>query len=309
MARFYEQYGYTILWTLTSMLGVGLTYWLLVVLATHDGVLPSWIETFVLRTHGIVVGLIVDLIAYIEKRIQWFGAVATLATFAFGLVTGVRQAKRQLPRRLMQFMTEQLSPVYDNSEAIVAAVAYRNASVAHRTQLFRRDPPNQALNTLGNAFRPRRRRSLDEAIKEADTYIDLTEKRLKSLQDVRAHAHILRGAVRSAEGLPTNAQDAVASDQKIEADFASAISNESARAAALELRGLFRGRLGNLAGASQDFSALLSHSQQTFCVRGQARALRHLATVTRMQAARSNLTLLRRARRNLNSADRLLITH
>ena len=229
----------------------------------------------------------------------------TLATFVFGLVTGIRQAKRQLPRRLMQFMTEQLKPVYDNSEGMVAAVAYRGANVPHRTQLFRKHALNRALNTMGDAFRPRRRRSLDEAIKEVGIYIEVTEKRLQYLQDIRAHAHLLRGAVRSAEDVSKNAQDAAKTDDMIEADFAAAIQNQTAKSAGLELRGLLRARLGNLGGALQDFGQLQGHSHDLFCTRAQARAVRHLATVLRMQAAGSNLTLLRRARRNLNVADRL----
>jgi len=305
MARFYEQYGFAILWTITSALGIALVYWFVVALAMYAGVLPDWAGSYILATHDVVTLIVRALVDYIEKRIQWFGALVTLATFVFGLVTGIRQAKRQLPRRLMQFMTEQLKPVYDDSEAMVAAVSYRGGNVPHRTQLFRKDALNRALNAMGDAFRPRRRRSLDEAIKEVGTYIEVTEKRLQYLHDIRAHAQLLRGAVQSAEGAPKNAQDAAKADDNIEADFGAAIQNHTAKSAGLELRGLLRARLGNLAGALQDFGQLQVHAQDVFCTRGQARALRHLATILRIQAAGSNLTLLRRARRNLNVADRL----
>ena len=286
-------------------LGIALAWWFLVALATYSGLLPFWAESYILATHDVVSSVIQKLVSYVEKHIQWFGALATLATFVFGLVTGIRQAKRQLPRRLMQFMTEQLAPVYDNSEAMVAAVAYRSANVAHRAQLFRKDPLNRALNALGDAFRPRRRRSLDEAIKEVDKYIDVAEKRLQYLNDIRAHAQILRGAVRSADGPKRNRADTATDEEKVEADFTAAIGNGTSRLAALELRGLFRARLGNLSGALQDFSTLQTHAQEAFCTRGQARALRHLATVLRNQGSGTNLSLLRRARRNLNIADRL----
>lgn len=305
MARFYEQYGYAIVWTLTSALGIALVWWFLVALATYGGLLPVWVDSYILATHDVVSSLIQKLVSYVEKHIQWFGAIATLATFVFGLVTGIRQAKRQLPRRLMQFMTEQLAPVYDNSEAMVAAVAYRSANVPHRAQLFRKDPLNRALNALGDAFRPRRRRSLDEAINEVDKHIGVAEKRLQYLNDIRAHAQILRGAVRSAEDPKRNQVDAASDDEKVEADFTAAIANGTSRLAALELRGLFRARLGNLSGALQDFAALQTHAQEAHCTRAQARALRHLATVLRNQGAGTNLGLLRRARRNLNIADRL----
>jgi hypothetical protein len=160
MARFYEQHGFAILWTLTSALGIALVYWSLVALAMYAGVLPTWADSFVLATHDIVTSVGLKLINFIEKRVQWFGAFATLATFVFGLVTGIRQAKRQLPQRLAEFMTQKLAPVYDNSEAIVAAVSYRSASVVHRAQLFRKDPLNQALNALGDPFRHRLLRHL-----------------------------------------------------------------------------------------------------------------------------------------------------
>jgi hypothetical protein len=205
----------------------------------------------------------------------------------------------------MQFMTEQLAPVYDNSEALVAAVAYRSANVPHRAQLFRKDPLNRALNALGDAFRPRRRRSLDEAIKETDKYIEVTEKRLQYLMDIRAHAQILRGAVRSAEGPKRSWSDIVSEDQKIEADFAAAIENETSRLAAAELRGLFRTRLGNLSGALEDFRRMQDSAQDLYCILGHARALRHQADTLRKQAAGQNATLLRRARRILNIADHL----
>ena len=209
MARFYERYGFALLWTLTSILGIVLGYWSVVAVATHTKVLPEWVTAYILATDIIVTVVVSALVTYIEQRIQWFGALVTLATFVFGLVTGIRQAKRQLPRRLMQFMTEELQPVYDDSEGLVAAVAYRVANVGHRAQLFGKSALNRALNSMGDAFRPRRRSSLDETVKEASTYIEVTEKRLQYLRDLRAHAQLLRGAVRSTERQPKNAQDAV----------------------------------------------------------------------------------------------------
>lgn len=305
MARFYERYGFAILWTLTSILGVVLGYWVVVAVATHTTVLPEWIIAYILASDIIVAAIVSALVTYIEQRIQWFGALVTLATFVFGLVTGIRQAKRQLPRRLMQFMTEELQLVYDDSEGMVAAMAYRGANVGHRAQLFGKSPLNRALNTMGDAFRPRWRRSLDEAVTEAGTYIEVTEKRLQHLRDLQAHAQLLRGAVRSAESQRRNAQDMALAENAIEGDFTAAVENPTSRSAGLELRGLSRARLGNLTGALQDFEQLRRHSQRVFCTRGQARALRHYATILRMQSAGSNRTLLRRARRNLNIADRL----
>jgi hypothetical protein len=106
MARFYEKYGHAIVWSLTSILGIALVYWLLAALAMHGQVLPGVGLALHPRAHEVVISVVRELVSFVEQRIQWFGALATLATFVFGLVTGIRQAKRQLPRRLVQFMTE-----------------------------------------------------------------------------------------------------------------------------------------------------------------------------------------------------------
>src|SRR5262245_52436950 len=100
MARFYERYGILIVWLLTALLGIALIYWCVVALATRGDILPSWVNVSVLRTHSVVLLSIQSLADFVEAHIQWFGALATLGTFVFGLVTGIRQAKRQLPRRL-----------------------------------------------------------------------------------------------------------------------------------------------------------------------------------------------------------------
>ena len=57
MARFYEQYGFAILWTLTSALGIALVYWFVVALAIHAGVLPDWAGSYILGTHDVVTSI------------------------------------------------------------------------------------------------------------------------------------------------------------------------------------------------------------------------------------------------------------
>ncbi len=313
MSRFYERYGLFIVWLFTAILGIALVYWSLVALATQGEVLPSWINVAVLAIHNVVVLNIQRFIRFVEMRIQWFGALATLGTFVFGLVTGIRQAKHQLPRRLMQFMQDVLQPVYDNSEALVNAVAYRSANVPHRAPLYLKAPLNYALDALGRdrlGWRPRKPRSLDESIKEADSYIDVTEKRLQYLKDIRPHAQILRGADRSYDCImrPCDDKAAANTDRCTEADFTEAIKNDTTKLAALELRGLLRVRKGNLEGALEDFEALEARAKELFNVRAQARALRLQSEILLEQVkqlAGKNVRLLRQARRNLNNADNL----
>src|SRR5262245_60810286 len=120
MARFYERYGLVILWFFTSALGIFLAYGLIVVLASWH-VFPERTNDFVETHHRSFTLYARALFQLIEDNLKWFGAIATLGTFIFGVFTGIRQAKRQLPRRLVEFMKEQLQPVYDNSEALVAA--------------------------------------------------------------------------------------------------------------------------------------------------------------------------------------------
>jgi hypothetical protein len=123
MSRFYERYGLSIVWSLTSIAGIVLLYWIVVKLALWE-LLPPAVGVHVTAIHNVVAAVVAELMRYIEAHIQWFGAIATLGTFVFGLVTGISQARRQLPRRLMQFMEQQRGPVYDNSEAIVRVTSF-----------------------------------------------------------------------------------------------------------------------------------------------------------------------------------------
>jgi hypothetical protein len=306
MSRFYERYGLSIVWFLTSVAGIAVLYWAAVELATWE-VLPANISAPVAKLHKVVSAYGGQLVFYIETHIHWFGALATLGTFVFGLVTGITQARRQLPRRLVQFMQDELGPVYDNSEAIVAAVVRRSANVARRSQLFLKKPLIRALVALAGPYRPRRKASLDETVKEVDTYIEISEKRLQYLRDIRAHAQILRGAIQSFECIRRRCDTKTSTniDRCAEADFSEAIENDTSKLAALELRGLLRQRLGNLTGALQDFVALHDQANKAFCTRGAARALRLQSEILLGQAGGTNTTLLRRARRNLNIADGL----
>jgi hypothetical protein len=310
MSRFYEQYGFFIVWLFTAILGIALVYWGVVALATQGEILPSWINVPVLVTHNLVVLNTQRLARFVEVRIQWFGALATLGTFVFGLVTGIRQAKRQLPRRLVQFMNDVLQPVYDNGEALVNAVAYRSANVQHRAPLYLKAPLNYSLDALGGSWRPRKSRSLDESIKEADTYIEVTEKRLQYLKDIRSHAQILRGAVRSYDCIMRACDEKATAnvDRCTETDFTEAIKNDTSKLAGLELRGLLRVRKRNLEGALEDFEALEVRAKELFNVRAHARALRlHSETLIEQvkQLSGKNVKLWVKARRDLDTADAL----
>jgi len=65
----------------------------------------------------------------------------TLGTFAFGVVTGIRQAKRALPRRLMQFMVEQL-----RRSTTTAKKSRRLLDTGVPAHLMRTPLPSDALN-------------------------------------------------------------------------------------------------------------------------------------------------------------------
>jgi hypothetical protein len=88
------------------------------------------------------------LLGFVGGNIQWFGAIGTLGTFVIGLVTGIRQAKHQLPKRLVEFMQTELTPVYDNTEALVGAIARRSADAASKQPLYRRNHLYRALDAL-----------------------------------------------------------------------------------------------------------------------------------------------------------------
>ena len=314
MSRFYERYGLFIVWTFTALLGLILVYWCIVTLARLGGTLPPWIGAIILAAHDAVVWNTQQLIRFVETRIQWFGALATLGTFVFGLVTGIRQAKRQLPQRLVQFMHDTLQPVHDNTEALVSAVAYRSANVPHKAPLYLKASLDSAPDALGSQrpwrWRPRNARSLQATIREAETYIEVTEKRLQYLKDIQSHAQLLRGAISSYDCIMRACDEkaAAAADRCTEADFTEAIEIPTTKMAALELRGLLRVRKGNLQGASQDFEALEARAKELFDARAHARALRLQSDILISQVkqlAGRNVRLLRQARRNLNNANKL----
>jgi hypothetical protein len=166
---------------------------------------------------------------------------------------------------------------------------------------------HHALDALGKR-RPRRKQTLDECITEANVYIETTEKRLQYLKDIRSHAQLLRGAVESYTSLVGRSGENAPADisERVEKDFTSGMDNDTSRLAALELRGLLRARcLGNLTGALQDFIDLQRQAQQSFCTRGEARALRLQSEILFRQSAGENARILIGARRNLNRAYKL----
>jgi hypothetical protein len=232
MSRFYERYGHVIFTLLISILAIALAY-LSVVAVANWKILPSAFNDNVLAIHDVVVAILNALASLVAKHIQYIGALVTLGTFIFGLTVGIRQAKRQPPRRLIEFMREQLTPVYDNTEALVAAVTHRSASVSERKPLYLKHELDRALDALGGGWRPRQKQSLDESITEAETYIETTEKRLQYLKDIRSHAQTLRGAVRSYEWLTRRSDEdtQIENDQSVEADFTLAIENATTKVA------------------------------------------------------------------------------
>jgi hypothetical protein len=306
VSRFFERYGLLILWVVTCVAGVALLY-SAAAFCAYRGMFPSAVNIPIVVFNEILTASLEKLIFFVDKHLKWVGALATLGTFVVGLVTGVRQAHRQLPHRLAQFMQEQLTPVFDNTEALVAAVTRRSAHLAQNDPLYLKGGLDRALDALGGKA-PRRKKSLDESIEEAQTHIETTEKRLVYLKDIRSHAQILRGAVESYNSLVRASDEKTVAEVKgsVEDDFTSAIGNETTKMAALELRGLLRARcLGNLKGALQDFIDLQRQAREVFCTRGHARALRLQSEILFRQSAGENPRLLLTARRNLNRADKL----
>ena len=297
MSRFYERYGHAIVWVLTSLLGITLLFWFATYLAAQ-GIFPEHVNGAILGIRNELVEMLVALTSLLHRNSHLVGAIATLGTFLIGLVNGILHARRHLPVRLMRFMDEQLAPVYQNSEALVAAVNVRSAHVPHRSPLYLKRTLDRALNGLAYPWAPRSKSSLDESVSEAEKYIDVTEQRLKRLKDVRDHALLLRGAVLS--------YDTTTSDDRAEKDFTSAVENPTTKAAALELRGLLRSRVGNLIGALEDFTQLEILANRVSDDRAKARALRLQAEIKMRQSAGTSMTPLNRAQMRLNTAKNLL---
>lgn len=301
MARFYEEYGHFIVLLLTAALGIGLICWALIY-ASHHHILPPTLAAPLIAFDTLISAAILWVFDFVEKRLQWFGAIATAFTFVFGLVSGIRQAKRQLPRRLVEFMREKMQPVHDNTELILAAMSPRMVDV-NRRALFQKTNLNNALRSIAGEYRPSKRSTLSITIQEVDTAIAVTAKRLQHLNDLKAHAQLLRGVFADIEASP---KDVPPRGTTAEADFSAAREHDATRMAALELRGLLRAKEKNYSGALQDFGQLEVEAGKTNCTRAKARALRHAADVLRYQAANSgSIATLRQARRRLNTADKL----
>jgi hypothetical protein len=304
VARFYERYGHILVWALTAIVGLVGFYWGIVLCAQHR-LLSPWATIIILDIHGAVSAHVVELIAFFDRNARLIGGLATIGTFAVGFVTAIRQAQRQLPARLMEFMLRKLPPVYMETEALVAAVADRRAYVGHGAALFRRKQLDRALDALGKPWRPRRKSSLDEFVKEVDSHLDVTRKRLEALEEVRAHALVLRGARRCADAVPADAEVVVPKPiaDAAEKDFTAASARASARCAALEMRGLLRARTSNLDGALADFEQVETYSNDSRNVVATARAMRLQAEIYLKKAASRNAALLtNEARPRLNSA-------
>ena len=302
MSRFYERYGHVIVWVLTSILGLALLCWCVSYLAAQ-GAFPPHINGPILGIRNELVELLVAFASLLHRNSPLVGAVATLFTFLVGLVNGILHARRRLPVRLMRFMDDEVAPVYQNSEAIVAAVTMRSANVPDRSPLYHKAKLDQALNALGDPWRPRRKSSLDDSISETETYIEVTQKRLEHLQNLRDHARLLRGAVQCYDNKRVKP---ATGDDSAERDFTDAAENPTTKAAALELRGLLRSRNNNLTGALQDFEALQEVLNDLADPRGVVRALRLQADVKIRQSGGTIMSRLTQAQALLNLGQNLL---
>lgn len=208
----------------------------------------------------------------------------------------------------MEFMEHELKPIYRDSEALLSAVVVRSANVPHRSPLYLKGPLDIALKSLGDPWRPKRKSSLTEAVSEVDTYIEVTKKRLEHLGSLRSHALLLRGAVQSYDCIMRDCDrlSREESDSCAEADFAAAMGTSSTQAAALELRGLLRSRIGNFVGALEDFEALDARAAAGATPLVVARAKRLQSEVKLLQSRTGGMARLNEAQALLNWAKGIL---
>ncbi len=302
MSRFYERYGHVIVWVLTAILGT-LICTCAIFYAANKGYL-FYLNKPALIVQNFLFELAKTTVKFVRAHAPVIGAIATVGTFIFGLVNGVMQARRYLPTRLTKLMQTALAPVYASPDLLLAAIPVPSASMSSERTLFVKASLDGALDTLAGPWRPRKESSLDETIAEADSHIALTKTRLQCLEDLRCHALLLRGTVRSCNAGPSD--DAGSILNLSEADFTSAEACNTTKVAAIELRGMLRSRLGNLRGAAEDFDRVAAIAATTMDVLRGARASRLKAEIKTRQSNETGTVSLDSTRTQLNSARDLL---
>lgn len=272
MVRFSERYGHWIVYGLVWVLGLVLAGWLVIHLA-HADQLPTAIGSWVVETQFAVVEITRRAYRALYPHKEMIGALITLLTFLGGLLKAIGLARKFFPRRLANFMREQMYPVYEVPDAILSAANFSDARGPRNEPMYYKAPLDRALGALGHPWRPKMRDSLDESLAEIDGHLEVTRTRLKCLEEMRSNVLLLRAATKtylpSLERCTHEVADGVL--EPAEKDLTDSMSRSAGatiatdpvvRLVSLEMRGILRSARGDLDHATKDFKTLVAQATE-----------------------------------------------
>jgi hypothetical protein len=229
----------------------------------------------------------------VERVARVLGAFGTAATAALGVYTGLYYAKRNLPHRLRELLAATDERLLQDRGPLLAAIADPRLGADADKSVFYVESFNRALEEMGFVQFARADRSLEVALSEIDERIATSNSQLRSMQEQKLAAHILRGSIASARAAAGSSPD---QDRELaEQEFTKALEIRPNDLDALELRGRQRHLRNNEGGALEDFGRLVAAANEAGEPIRAARAHRWQANLFEQRGTNAALVLARDA--------------
>lgn len=302
MLLFFARHGERIIVSLIASLILVTCY--LFLWAVHES-LPGNLPGFMKAFHVWCSGKLDSAWSWVVNNPNYVGAIFQVVASIVAIVGGISLVRGLLPQRLKAFIERQIKFLYPLSERIRAQEALigtvsRTAVARQDRVLFNAGPLALALKNIGKMSKwdtsgatpvrsglPANLTSLAAVVQESEVMIGVAGARLNALHELNAHAHLVSGALASAESrMTTDQSERAAFVERAEVHFTQAIENASTKVAALELRGLLRSREEQFQLAATDFAELevACPSDEQYLIR--ARSHRCRGELKHMQGSR-----------------------
>ncbi len=323
MTKFFERYGDWVLFIVLCIIVLAGIYGLVHFLATLQ-VLPGALNVAVIEGHGSIKIIVSGWTNKLQDKWPMFGAIIQAAASAFAIIQGISLMRRFLPKRLQSFIDQEMKFVYPvganllAAEQLVGTTDRRAMLPAPSQTLFQTRPLVRALKSLGRTgsnanrnriwkYTPIRIPSFDDVITESDRVIEVAEKRLAALKDIKLHGHLARGALYSAKAAGKTAQsEAGARNERAEQDFTALVDSKHMNLVGLELRGLLASRDDSrFIIADNDFRAMDEAATGETHYLTRARAKRYRAELL-VRQSNDRIAWLTNAQPMLNTAHKLI---
>ncbi len=234
----------------------------------------------------------------VDRIARVSGATGTAMSAAFGVYTGLYYAKRNLPRRLKELLASSDERLLKDRAPLLSAITETRYGVTVEKSVFYVAALNRALGEIGFSRFAGADASLQDALREIEEQIALSNSQMKSMEEQKVAAHILRGSIASVRA-GANARRVINPDPDraaAEQEFTYALEVRAKDLDALELRGRQRDLRGNNAGALADFEALTIAANEAG---NSIRAARGFRLQGKMLEQRDTAPSLAEARRRL----------